>query len=504
MRVTIAYNAISDIISSDIIDYSITIDSTPLNSNDSSGSVGDFSVSFLRPLDPENHINTRGIEILEGKSVQFNSDYGTIHGTIQKVRLTDNHRVDVECVSYAGGLNAYNVRAEPVGPWSPEYPEIGTLRSVLLYYFSLGKHNVNLYVDPEIADRYVTYPGWSGELWYHLKLLCAAEDIQFRITGEAGVEVEPVRQESISARRFTSISTSVDSSNLAQFVEVREYNCESKMSVYHPFYPPGGWSEDVEILQVNAGEYTEQVIEVGGSILSVTPEPQMKTFISKDDQSPGYTVIAEDGFPVQLQQWEDRGGLISFEVGEDFRTVIVKMKGATEIRLVNGDPATSFALALSADSGGSSRYSTLRISGQGVIHDTEKTLRVATGIPPAETGTEVGTQIDNPFLFDRDRVGKAASRAVQDYSGALLKAEGEATSLTGGFGVGDAGTRVVVSGRPFRIRGISYTPGGVSVRADDDLTHQDVQDALAGKTYGDIDEDNSGLTYRNVVGRGIR
>ncbi|HLS00612.1 MAG TPA: hypothetical protein VK054_01305, partial [Beutenbergiaceae bacterium] len=85
MRAIIYYNAVEEIVITDIADYSISLSSTPLNSNDSSGSVGDFSVTFHRPYDPSNHINSRGVEILEGKGIQFTSEFGTIYGLINTV-----------------------------------------------------------------------------------------------------------------------------------------------------------------------------------------------------------------------------------------------------------------------------------------------------------------------------------------------------------------------------------------------------------------------------------
>lgn len=492
MRVTIAYDAVTTIISTDIFEYAINLSSTPLNSNDSTGSVGDFTVAFHLPYDENSDLNERGIETLEGKEVQFTTEYGTMYGIVRTVTGTDKYSVSLECTSYAGGLNAYNVRATPQQSY---------LGLVLPDYFALGSLSVNVDMESDLYTRPVAYPGWSGELWHHLKLLCAAENIQMVLTGQGYVYVEKVRQVELPLHRATSLVTTTDSSNLAQFVEVMEYNC--RPTTMGLFYPPGGWSEDVEILSVSAGEYTEQTIELGGS-MSYFHEPIMKTFVGQTDVSDSaYTIVAEDGFPIKPAQWADSGGHISFEVGEDFRTVIVKMRGANGIRLDDGELATSFSLALSADTGGGSRYSTLRLTGEGVLHDYEP-FQVATGVPEAVTGTEVGVTIDNPFLYDRDRVGAAASRAVREFSGAVLTAQGQATNLGVGFGEGDTGARVRIEGRPFRVRDTNYTPDGVSLTFEDDLVHSDVEEVFAGKTYQQIENQNDNLTYRNVFSRGLR
>src|SRR5690625_6262597 len=125
----------------------------------------------------------------------------------------------------------------------------------------------------------------------------------------------------------------------------------------------------------------------------------------------------------------------------------VNMKVATWIRMDYGNKATSFSLALSSDSGGSSRYSTLRIVGDGVLHDHENKLQVATGIPEELTGTDGGATIDNPLLFDRERVAKAAGRAVKELSGAVLTAQITATEVSKVVGIGSEGDRIDIDGR---------------------------------------------------------
>src|SRR5699024_11890610 len=68
---------------------------------------------------------------LEGKPVQFNSDYGTIYGLIDTIEVSNNETISLQCTSYAGGLNAYNVQARPqrggsvrwIGPPGDSEPE---------------------------------------------------------------------------------------------------------------------------------------------------------------------------------------------------------------------------------------------------------------------------------------------------------------------------------------------------------------------------------------------
>lgn len=475
----------------DIRDFNIDLESSPLDSDDTSGGVGSFNVTINRPLDPDNPINTHGVNVLTRKFVEMDTPFGHIAGEVTGVNEGDNGRtISLTVASRAGKLNVYNVRAKPYK---------GTLGGILEYYRTLAGNPYPFEIDPTIRDREVIAPGWEGELWYYLKMLAAAESIQISITPSGQAHFGPIRNAEAAEGNTFETSHSVDSPNLAEFVEIYEYN--SIWVDNYLVYPRGGWTEDVEVLSVSAGEYEETEIELEGSIESIIP-PKMVDNVSRGEVSKSvYTIVGDDGLPIKPKQWEDSGGLIEFEIGPESNTLIVKMTGAKSIIMSNGEPSQSYALALAADGSGS-RYSTLRVLGTGVLYDHEP-LKIPTGVSRRDTGTEVGATIDNPFLSDRLKVFTAAVRAAAKFSGftPALQA-GMAQVSEHGMGPKESGARVHYNERPYRIRSASYTPNGVQLTAEDDLTVGDVQDALGGFTYGEIQQRNEGLTYLDVRAKG--
>ena len=130
--------------------YTVSEDSTPTSSDDSSGSVG--TISFTIP----------GVEnpyLLNGKDVSLiDTRRGSTNGFVTQVSEQDNGQTNLTCQSRLGRLNVYGVQAQPF---------VGTLQNAFRYYAGLAGQTTDILVDPQIANRPVVFPGWSGELWFH-------------------------------------------------------------------------------------------------------------------------------------------------------------------------------------------------------------------------------------------------------------------------------------------------------------------------------------------------
>src|SRR5690606_34378517 len=57
-------------------------------------------------------------------------------------------------------------------------PQHTTLQAAFMYYFELLTLSGRLSVHPSIASRAVSYPGWDGNMWDHLKQIMVAEQIE--------------------------------------------------------------------------------------------------------------------------------------------------------------------------------------------------------------------------------------------------------------------------------------------------------------------------------------
>lgn len=431
--------------------YSVQEDSTPTSSDDSTGSVGTISFDI---------VNVEYPFLLEGKEVSLSdSRKGVTLGVVDAVRETDNGRVSLVCQTRLGKLNIYDVQAEPFK---------GTLRGAFLYYASLGLQDTDVTVDDQIADRPVVLQGWFGELWYHLKQLAAAQDCEVSLVSGV-ILLRPLRSREAVRHRDVERGRSYGGTSLARAVEVYQYN--NRAIENELVYPPGGWLPEVEVITVGAGETVERIVELSSSLSSIQ-EPVMQTFVSQlHDSSSVYTVVGDDGLPIQPTQWEDYGGRVSVALNQDTKSLTVTMTGATGIANSKGEYISTFSLALGSDFTGN-RYSTLRVVGTGVLFRKEL-IRVRTCVKPHLTGTDVGITIDNPFLSTANEAWTAGIKAARWFAGEKMELSGSVTAVNK---LGDSGSA-------------TYPKYSLD------------QESNAGKTYGAVDASNTAFTYDDIQQR---
>src|SRR5690606_7621274 len=132
----------------------------------------------------------------------------------------------------------------------------------------------------------------------------------------------------------------------------------------------GGWTEEVTIINVNAGEYVEQELLLSASVSSIQ-QPVMQTFVSREHSTSSvYTVVGDDGLPITPAAWSSRGGSLSVVINPDTTSLTVKIQAPHGLPNKDGKEVQTYGVALSAEST-AGRYSTLRILGSGVAYDRE-------------------------------------------------------------------------------------------------------------------------------------
>lgn len=573
----------------EIADYSVEESSSPLAAGDSSGAVGAFTISFPVPDEyvplgtnvvgfgygegpygegpyggssfvgipnsPWKVIRTLGPQFLIDKSVRlYDSRKGFTLGTVRSADYShDGGRITLTGNSRLGQLNVYGIQAQPF---------VGTLRDAFTYYLGLAEVTTDLFVDDEIADRQVVFPGWYGELWYYLKLMAAAQDCDISLVSGV-ILLRAIRKRIATQNRDTTRSISTGGGTLAQAVEVFQYN--NRPITNELVYPPGGWNPEVEVLNVNAGETAEYTLELSASVTSIQT-PVMQTSVGQNyDSSSVYTIVADDGLPVSPSLWNSSGGQVSVEISEDTTHLIVTLRGATGIPNSSGAASQNFSVALGADTTGN-RYSTLRIVGSGVAFDKVK-KRVRTGVPASKTATEIGVTIDNPFISTTNDLYRAGTRAARQYAGAVMSLTGSVIAINRRGDTGQAtyptygqvenelkstlggaptyggvqtyygslslqshedvrqywfeffrnddidqvfgnvqGARIYDRGsrRWYRIRQGSLSPSAIGISsADDDLIHEDIQELYDNLTYSGVQSVLDEFTYREVEMMGL-
>lgn len=510
------------------VTYSVTEDSTPTSSDDSTGSVGQITFEI---------VNVEHPFLLEGKEVTLKDTWrGTTIGTVTQVRETDHNKVAVTCLTRLGKLNIYDVQAQPFS---------GTLRNAFLLYAGLAEQFIDVAVDEQIANRHVVFQGWRGELWFHLKQMAAAQDCEISLVSGV-ILLRPLRNREIIRHRDIDRGRSYGGQSLARAVEVYQYN--NRVITNAPVYPAEGWTMETEVISVGAGETTERILELSSSLTYIQP-PVMQTFVAQNyNSSSVYTIVGDDGLPIMPAQWTASGGRLSVSINEDTTSITVTVKGAEGIRSTKGEFISTFSVALGSDFTGN-RYSTLRLVGTGVAFRKEK-IRVRTCVKDHLTGTDVGITIDNPFLSTANEAWSAGIKAARWFAGEKMELSGtvsavnqigdsgsaaypkysfdqaqhqgktyaqvqtENTGLTYGA-IRDAYFSLVQSDfnnqvfgnvngarvwdrktlRWYRTRNATVGPGPISFSAEDDLLHDDVQGKYTGATYAEEKALFTGRTY---------
>lgn len=519
------------------LSFSVTEEITPITAGDSSGSVGSFQFSVL-----EN--DSLSPLLMSGAEVKLaDSNLGSTLGTVTGVNWTDNGRVQIECQSRLGKLNIYDVQAQPY---------VGTLEGAFRYYAGLAGQFADVFVDPAIASRPVAFPGWFGELWFRMKQFAAAQDCEISLVSGV-ILLRPLRTRTAVDNLNVARSRKYGDTNLARSVEIYHY---SNTPITNKLvYPPNGWVPETQVLSVNADEEQTFTLELSASVSSIMA-PVMQTFVAQDfNSSSVYTVVGSDGLPIQPAQWTDYGGIVRVTINPDTTSLSVYFKGATGIIGANGEPLTSYSLALGSDFTGN-RYSTLRIVGTGVSFD-KQLLTLRTGVPDSMTGTEVGVTIDNPFISNLSDAYTAGTRASRWYAGEKMTLSGSVISINRSGDLGDAtfvdyqydqdywdgytygdvedqiatyaeiyeqyqaevendfqnqvfgntgGARIWdrPSLRWFRIRSGNISRMPITFEAEDDLTHLDVTSTYDGLTYAQERAKFPGFSYSQRDRSGLK
>jgi len=528
----------------EVTNFQVQEAATPLAAGDSSGQVGTISVSFPAPNRddfPNHDLNRFGPQILNRKPIRLiDTTKGFTLGEVTNATRNDGSgTIDVQCVSRLGKLNVYNVQAQPF---------IGTLEDAFRYYLTLANQTVDIYVDPSVASRQVTITGWKGELWLRLKELATAQDCDVSLVS-GNIVLRPIRERTASRGRFVERGSGGGLGTLAQSIEI--YHYKTRRITNELVYPPGGWTPDVGTINVDAGSTTTETLELSASVSSIQ-QPVMQVFVSRPhDSSSVFTVVGDDGFPIMPAAWEANGGSLEVSINPDTTSLTVTIVAPTGLYNKDGNEIGVYSVSLSSDFS-TGRYSTLRIVGTGVAYDREL-VRIPTGVPESQTGTEVGVTIDNPFFNNLNDVYRAGVRAAKAYSGAELEFSASVLSVNSLGDTGDAaypsyediqalfngktyaeveammagksyaefqeevyasvrdnfenqvfgnvnGARIWddQTSRWYRVRTASISPSGISITAEDDLTHADIQARWGKYTYGQLQEKFQDRSYFDV------
>lgn len=491
-------------------EYSVTEDSTPVDAADTSGGYGQFTFGIPERIDAKR---------LRGKIVDLeDAGQGTTQGIIRGL----NGTAAGPSVTADSRLGALAVE-RTVGPFT------GAIGDYFTHVLSLCGITTGIVVDDSIALYSVTFPGWTGDVWTHLKEMCAARRVEISLVSD-NIVLRGLRDRVAENHRDSQVDWALDESQMARSVEI--YNYSTSWNTNYPAWPAGGWTEDTPIQEgIGANEVLTFDLPLLSSLESIS-QPVCVDFVGRlHNASSVYSISGSDGLPIPAAQWIAEGGKVEVAIGEDTRSLIVTVTGS------RNEQYAPYSISMAA--GTSDRYSSLRISGTGAFFQDRQLLTYRTAVDHSVVSDEVGVTIDSPFIFSRILADRAALWALKRFGGPKhtitvrsrginrlgetgsyrYPVIGEINAAHAGQTIGQinaahagqtigeinaahfamvsndfanqafgnvAGARVLRDDCWFRIRTATLTPEGISYTADSDTTIGDLNAKFAGMTIGEI------------------
>ncbi|MBG6106635.1 hypothetical protein [Frigoribacterium sp. CG_9.8] len=457
--------------------YTISENASPLSPADTTGGATTVQLG-IREFDDSMLLGGGELTVLD-------SGRAIIQGGISSP-TSDGNTVSITSMSVIARLNVVRRVA----------PFVGSLDGYIATLLASVGVTRPLNVDIGIAERPVAVPGFKDNVLTRVKEFCAAQGVELSDLGDA-VYIRLPRTRSFNGSDVTQIGTSADASQLAQSVEVFNYN--SRYLVNALVYPPAsyddatgtssdaGWTMDAAILSVDSGSVTTIEVPVLGSLVSVE-QPVCVKEVAPSDGAAGsvYTVMGQgsvDGGAGSIQTldpavWTQLGGSVTVKVGDNFDTIIITITSGT-------NEPTLAPFAISMGSGDSTYYSTLRVRGTGIINRKEK-FTYLTGLSSTEASGEVGVTIDTAYVQTRDMADRVASETVPMFSRPVVNISG--TTDNPGLMPGDiAGSRFRSGDSVYRVITAPTGESGTSFTAVADTTMDDFDAVWALRTFDDFD-----------------
>lgn len=374
--------------------YSVNEYGSPLSMTNLQAGVGEITFRVIE--DP----GFDGSVLLSGQPFELRVPYaGRQRGLIDDSTISDDYIMDVT----ASGALLPLVSERTAEPFS------GTLGAALTYYFGICGITTGFQFDPDLALKPVNLPRWTGDVWNQIKKLQAI--YQFEVADVAGtIVVRKLRLRNVEVRKAFSSRLSYSRDEASQIVEVNYYNNQQKTNVQ--IYPdPLSSIVDRPIISVDAGETSVTNYSVNMWIQSIGAITQVSSLPWDNTSTTSvYSVVDKDGELVTVSDWQNGGGLITLEIGEDGKSVDVTVRG-----MINQERAPYRIAASSSDR--EYQYAALYIAASGITFEPDKMLWSHTGADIVDAPSDAITRIDDPMVSTIDDAATVLSNAVRDNGG---------------------------------------------------------------------------------------
>jgi hypothetical protein len=435
----------------------------------------------------------------------IDTEYGELPFRVKKVSK-NNDLISISGNTLSSRLNVIKT-ALPLGG------EGANLYTALQYYCELV--DITPVIDSEFATELeqiaVNFIGWDGNVWDHLKMLCAAVSvdsdnnvgIEMYIDGEE-LKFRKALQQSINlTAKSSDISFEVDSFDAAKSIEIYNYNTSygTDRVIYSQSNYDGSLVASARFqnsiddsLQVNAGETLTKRFKISASLNEVN-QPVAVSTINRTPPFPydgitgEYVIVGVDDIPVNPDQWRDLGGNLEISLYDKDGNrlpadeIEITITAPSVPNLPHAENAAEVGLSpykIGVESSGTADYPALWITGTGVFFE-KKLETYYTGTATEYTSNDVAITIDNPFITNSFLSTSRGVAAAQVACGPRITIS---QSISDGLSFGQAaGSTQIIDNNVYRISAASFNPGSISLTSIPAATIANFNSVWTGKTF---------------------
>lgn len=499
MHISIVNNSGSGSLASKSVEtYSYSEDVTSLEPSEITGGTG--QVSFVAPgvyYDKVGNTHPNSLLLVNNTMTLKDDLAGSVEFQVKQVSSSEGF-VSVLGDTLQARLNVERT-AEPHGGAT------ANLLTAIQYYCSLVSifPSIDGELETELQGIPVNFIGWKGNVWEHLKMLCAA--VSLSETENIGLEMY-INVNELVFRKAKLINADYENAIESQAININAFDAAEEVKIYNynTSYKTNGIIQDtsqtVEVLgfnpnivsiadsmQVDAGETITKRFNVNASLESVN-QPVCVSTISPypyTGTTGQYVIVGSDNLPISPTQWVALGGSVVVGLTENPGEIEITITAPATPAIIHssgdGDGIAPYKIGIEEADG--EEYPAFYITGTGVFFD-KREVTLKTGASAEFTSKVEAPQIDNPFITKPSDLAIRGIAAAQKICGPSIQLS-ETVAKELAFGATPGKMRSVDSNR-YRINAVQYSPDAVTLTATAGATFSEFDLIWTGKTFANF------------------
>ena len=483
------------IVPNSVMTFSYTEDVTSLEPQNLTGGAGQvtFTAEAASQSDVSDNLHPSSKLLINNTMRLENDQFGAVEFIGKTVSVTD------KMVSVTGNTLQARLNVEKTA--EPHGGSGSTLWTAIIYYCGLVGivPTISTELEATLDSIDVNFIGWQGNVWEHLKMLCAA--VSLSDTDNIGLEMY-VSEDELVFRQAKTTVIDIDEYVMEKTISITSVDSSQAQTVsyYETTYGVNqvvaerdrtgltAATQNVTIddqMQVDPGETLVKRFAVNCSLESVNQPLAVSAIIPLPytGTTGQYVVVGSDDLPVEPAQWIAQGGSLTVSLTENPNEIelVIVAPPATELPTAD-DPeiVTLGPYKIGVESSGEEEYPALYITGTGVFFEkSSKTF--GTGASPEFTSDDSSSEIDNPFFnskFNLSTRGVAAAQAVCGPNIELTLTVADGVQ----FGT-SVGSLFFDGNNKYRIESIGFSQDSASITASACAAFTDFNNVWSGQDF---------------------